>query len=151
MSNSKFIWSVGILTGIILLIGTLLNRIIIYPLFIGQTYPTYTNYFFDTISYFVYGIMICWLYQHYCNKLRGSNSIKKGMIFMGTIWILLGAIGLILSLIALEYFPPNPFKQSFYNVNYMVVSSLVSLITWLFIGLLIGKLWDKFQQISPTT
>lgn len=146
MLNSKFIWSVGILTGILLLVDNLSRQIIIYPLFTNQTFTTNnSNYISNAIGLLLFGIILCWLFQRYYNKLPGSNSVKKGIIFTGVLWIFFTIVGTILSKIMVTYFPSIPF-----NVNYLAVSSVINLIIHLFIGLLIGKLWDKFQQTKQT-
>lgn len=137
MTNWKFVIGMGICGVIILIVRSLIDTGFLYPLITNNPGSYSVNYF----APIVFGFALSWGYQYSYNKLRGSNSIRKGIIMSFEVWIIFAVLSMIL--IALS------FKDNF-NIIYIISSYVLSTISFLCIGYLLGKAWDRLNTSALT-
>lgn len=142
MSNSNSTWSKWIFVAVIVSLINLVFNVIIFSYVTNQTDNINANYlsrFF--ISGLFLGLLLFWIIKGYYNRLPGSNSVTKC-----TILSIAGSMALILFILLLNYVVyPHIMKVANFSSTDILLSSILLLISAIFIGFIVGKIWDKFQ------
>jgi len=139
MTDWKYNIGVGLLLAAILLIMSLITSFIIYPLMTGESGFLNSNWLPPVII----GLLFPMIYQKGYSKLRGSSDVKKGIILTGEVWVILTIIGLFFMVIIYHNLDIP------LSLPYLVLALFFSLITYIFIGFIIGAIWEKLHP--PTS
>jgi len=137
----------GGIAGIIIgAIGAILSFAIV--ILFKDSFPEISRINIDTTGYMVAFMVFCWdriiwgivsggifgiIYAAVYNKLPGSSSLKKGIVFAIIYWIIIGIIVCFLLTSSQE----NMYEFYVQSVGLGLVTSLI----W---GALTGKLWDRY-------